>query len=186
MTLSWRFVTFWLPWLSVISTCAWAILSGVKESTRDRSRSDCDPLDEGTTNAPVAMPAVRQRGERTIWIASMLMMLALGLALGYGVRDRELIANTRMYFGVTVMSQQSDRRYMVQIPGYIKSYDWEFCHPLKMPGPLIDIKYEQRFGCKAVNGVGFIQIHEEKKNELQTGRDSSTAKPAAYAMEAGR
>lgn len=114
-------------------------------------------------------------------------MLAIGLALGYGTRDHELNSNTRMYWGVSVISQQSDRRYQVHIPDYTKNWDWEFCHPLQMPGPLIDIKFEQRFGCKAVNGVGFVSIHQEEHNvELQNGRDSTAATATAERLEAGR
>ena len=118
----------------------------------------------------------------------MIALITVGTAYqigkdrGYGIRDHELVNNSRMYFGITVLSQQSDRSYTVKIPGFTQDYPWDFCHPLKMPARVIDIKYEQRFGCKVVNGTGFVQPHEEKKNELQNGRHNSTAaEPAAWA-----
>lgn len=147
-------VTSWLVSLSVISLCIWIVLSGYRRSTSENV----------TAEHLFKLPKVRPRGEVTIWIGSMMMMLSIGLATGYGFRNHELVENTRMYFGVTVLSQQNDHEYTVRVPGYDRTYDWEFCHPLKMPSSLIDIKYEQRFGCKAVNGVGFVAPHEEKHN----------------------
>lgn len=123
----------------------------------------------------------------------MILLLAVGVAYqigkdrGYGIRDHELVQNTRMYFGVTVLSGKTDKNYTVQIPGFVKSYDWDFCHPVKMPAQVIDIKYEQRPGCKMVNGVGFLQIHEEKNYGIQNGRNSTPAEPATWTgLEARR
>lgn len=100
--------------------------------------------------------------------------VVLGILLGMEIRDRQLISNSYMFWGVSIVSQQNDHQYMVHIPGYEKNWDWEFCHPLKMPGLLVDIKYEQRYGCKAVYGVGFVSLHKEKNNvELQNGRNST-------------
>ena len=107
----------------------------------------------------IVMMFVRKRNVGVFWTrkekiiafannhGSKIAMLILGMVMGYGIRDHQLTSNTRTYSGVAVLSQQSDRQYTVQIPGYARAYDFEFCHPLKMPGPLIDIKYEQRFGC---------------------------------------
>lgn len=119
---------------------------------------------------PIPMPPPRSvitmlpTAESVRKIGSTVFLLSLGLLAGYAIRNQELASNTRTYFGVAVLSQQSEQRYMVRIPGDLKDWDWEFCHPVKMPSLLIDIRYEQRFGCKAVNGVGFVSIHEEKKN----------------------
>lgn len=147
-------VASWLVPLLLILLCAWIVLRNVRQDMKENV----------TTAELFNIPKVRPRGEVTIWIGSMLMMLAVGLGTGYGLRNIQLINNTRMYFGVVVLSQQNDHEYIVRIPGYDRTYDWEFCHPLKMPAALIDIKYEQRFGCKAVNGVGFVAPHEEKHN----------------------
>lgn len=164
MTLSWRFVTFWLPWLSVISTCAWAILSGVKESTRDRSRKDCEPLDEGTTNAPVAMPAVRQRGERTIWIASMMLMLALGLALGYGARDHELATRTQTYTDVAINKALPGNEFLIW-PDRMKQMHIRLCPESSVAWyegeVLSDWTFEQKSSCKRV-----VSYHEKPKGEI--------------------
>lgn len=122
------------------------------------------------------MIAERREDKRTAWIASLAIILTVGIAAGYAIRDHQLVNNSYMFSGVSVISQQSDRRYNVHIPGYEKIWDWEFCHPLKMPSPVIDIKYEQRFGCKAVYGVGFVSIHEDKKNAgIQNGRNTAEA-----------
>lgn len=141
MTLFWRFVTFWLPWLLVISTCAWAILSGVRESMRDRSRRDCPE--------PDIIPTVRPRGERTVWIASMMMMLAVGLALGYGARDRELIANSHTYWDVSILDKYSDISFRIQ-PARMQDGQWDFCAPapFQKSDQLRYITFEQKNGCK--------------------------------------
>lgn len=129
---------------------------------------------------PIHHIEIRKKGKATVWIGTPLV-LALGIAAGYAIRDHQLITNTRTYFGVEVLSQQNDRSYTVRIPGFSQPYPWEFCHPLKMPAQVVDIKYEQRYGCKYVNGVGFVQPHKEKRYELQNGHDPAAAKPAAVA-----
>src|SRR5262249_52349456 len=138
MTLLWQFVTFWLPWLLVISSCIWIVSDGRIRSTLRSWRLAVPSTDTADMSHVEAMPAVEPQGRRTVWIAGMMLTLAVGILGGYGIRDHQLSANTREYFGVSVLSQQSDHRYTVKIPGYSKDYDWEFCHPLKMPGPLID------------------------------------------------
>jgi hypothetical protein len=87
-------------------------------------------------------------------LGAVAVTISLSFLAGYGYRDHQLASNTRTYFGVSVLSQQSDRRYQVKIPGYTRTYDWEFCDPLKMPSPLVDIKYEQHYGwfCSTTSG----------------------------------
>jgi hypothetical protein len=108
-----------------------------------------------------------ERRQRTSPAKYLLTVLLTSSVVGPGcwlLRDHQLSSNTRSYTGVTVVSQQSDRRYGVIVPGYQKVWDWEFCHPLKMPAMVVDIQYEQKFGCKNVNGTGFVSIHKEDKN----------------------
>ena len=114
----------------------------------------------------------------------LLMIVGLSLAAGYGIRDHQLVRNTFTYEGVVVNSQVSDSRYWMTIPGYTRQRDFEFCHPLKMPATVIDIKYEQKYGCKQVYGVGFVQPHKEKSNAtIQNGRDSTTATEATARLD---
>lgn len=99
--------------------------------------------------------------------AAGLGFLGLSFFAGYGYRDHQLTTRTFEYDGVSVLSQQSDRRYGLLIPGYSREWDFEFCHALKMPSNLIDIKYEQRNGCKQVYGIGFVKIHKENQQNAQ-------------------
>jgi hypothetical protein len=169
----------WSALLFVTLSSTWIIWSGVRQRMKKKLLTDLPQAE--------LMPIVQPQGRRTVWISSLVLVLLLGLAGGYGIRDHQLLTNSRMYFGVEVLSQQSDRRYQVHIPDYKQDWDWEFCHPQKMPGPLIDIKFEQRFGCKAVNGVGFVSIHKENRNaELPNGRTSTAATATAPRLEAGR
>lgn len=114
-------------------------------------------------------------------ILTNVTILILGIIIGYASRDHQLVSNTRTYFGVSVLAQLNDRKYTVKVPGYQRTYDWEFCDPLAMPSQLIDIRYEQHYGCKLVNGIGFVSPHEENQNELQNGRHSATTPTAAIA-----
>jgi len=111
----------------------------------------------------------------------------MGLVGGYAIRDHQLVTNTFTYEGVTVNSKVSDKQYWVTIPGYTRQRDFEFCHPLKMPANVIDLKYEQRYGCKQVYGVGFVQPHKETNNAaIQNGRGTATATEASAGLETGR
>src|SRR5690348_8043534 len=171
MTSSLHFVTYWLPSLLVISVCIWAICGGKIKPSEMKS-----PPSEKNFPPATFIPEVRQRGRATVWI-SLPVILLMGVAGGYAIRDHQLIANTFTYEGVTVNSKVSDSRYWVTIPGYTRQRDFEFCHSLKMPADVIDLKYEQRYGCKQVYGVGFVQPHKEKNNvesDLQNGRGSAT------------
>jgi len=97
------------------------------------------------------------------------------------IRDHELVINTFTYEGVTINSQISDNRYLVTIPGYTRQRDFEFCHPIKMPALVIDIKYEQKYGCKQVYGVGFVQPHKEINNaSIQIGRNTATTSKTTW------
>lgn len=103
---------------------------------------------------------------------------------GYLIRDHQLAVNTFVFEGVTVNSQVSDRQYWMTVPGYIRQRDFEFCHPLKMPAQVIDIKYEQKYGCKQVYGVGFVQPHKEKSSDtIQNGRSSTASTEATARLD---
>ena len=180
----------WLPSLLVISSCVWILSDAVGENTNEEWPQLFDPL---ASPILIMMPDTERKGKHTRpFIASMILILALagGLGLGYGVRDHQLVANTFTYEGVTVNSQVTDRQYWMTIPGYARQRDFEFCHPLKMPADVIDIKYEQRYGCKQVYGVGFVQPHKEISDatnaEVQNGRDTATATETPARLEAGR
>lgn len=123
----------------------------------------------------------------------MIALITVGIAYqigkdrGYGIRDHELTVNTFTYEGVAVNSQVSDHRYWMTIPGYIRQFDFDFCHPIKMPADIIDIKYEQKYACKQVYGVGFVQPHKERNNAaIQNGRYSATASETSARLERGR
>lgn len=106
------------------------------------------------------------------------------MLFGYFYRDHELKANTFTFTGVTIVHQQSERRYSVLIPGYTEEQHWRFCHPLEMPAKLVDIQFEQRYGCKQVYGVGFVLPHKEKN--VQIGRHSKTTAATTYAGLEGK
>ena len=104
---------------------------------------------------------------------------------GYQARNNELSKNTREYTGVVIVNKKNDNVYDVKVPGYVKTYNWEFCHPVKMPSDVVDIKYEQRYGCKQINGIGYLLTHKETKDvdklNLQNGRDPSASATSTWA-----
>src|SRR5678815_5203439 len=134
-------LSYWLPSLLVMSSCAWILSGVVVENTKEEWPQLFKPL---TSPVVIMMPEVQRRGKKTVYIASMMILILLAatglLGLGYGIRDHQLVTNTLEYSGVAVLSQQNERSYTVNVPGYDKAYDWDFCHPLKMPSSLIDIK----------------------------------------------
>jgi hypothetical protein len=174
-------LSYWLPSLLVMSSCAWILSDAVVESTKEEWPQLFKPL---TTPLMIMMPEVQPRGKRTVYIATMMVILTAtllaGVGIGYGSRDHQLATNVFTYEGVAVNSRVSERQYWMTIPGYDRQRDFEFCHPLKMPADVIDIKYEQKYGCKQVYGVGFVQPHKERSDAatIQTGRDSATATEA--------
>lgn len=175
----WELSAYLFGFSSIIINALW-LLTTLKEKPRLSGGNEWTPTSKNSGEPQVSIPEIRSRDKKTVWIGTPLV-LAFGIAAGYAIRDHQLVTNTRTYFGVEVLSQQSDHSYTVRIPGFIQPYPWEFCHPLKMPAQVVDIKYEQRYGCKYVNGVGFVQPHKEKPYELQNGHDPAAAKPAAVA-----
>lgn len=115
------------------------------------------------------------------YLISNSIFLVIGCLLGYLIRDHQFVTNTRTYYGVTILSQQNDHQYTVHIPDYPRDWPWIFCHPLKMPSTVIDIRYEQRYGCKNVNGVGFVAPSKlkESRDAIQNGHDSTAATTTA-------
>ena len=174
-------LSYWLPSLLVISSCAWILSGVVVENTKEEWPQLFKPL---TSPVVIMMPEVHRRGKRTVYIASMMILILLAatglLGLGYGIRDHQLVTNTFTYEGVAVNSQVNERQYWMTIPGYADQRDFEFCHPLKMPAAVIDIKYEQKYGCKQVYGIGFVRPHKENSNaRIQNGRDPAAAPKTA-------
>ena len=169
---------YWLPSLSVISSCAWILSDAAVESTKEEWPQLFEPL---TTPLMIMMPEVQPRGKRTVYIATMMILILLaGVGLGYGSREHQLATNTFTYEGVAVNSQVSEKRYWMTVPGYSSQRDFEFCHPLKMPAQVVDIKYEQKYGCKQVYGIGYVLTHKENRNaSIQNGRDPSAATEAS-------
>lgn len=110
------------------------------------------------------------------YLISNSIFLVIGCLLGYLIRDHQLTSNTFTFEGVKVNSQINDHQYWITIPGYSRQRDFEFCHPLKMPAPIVTIKYEQKYGCKQVYGVGFVEPYKEKINDsIQNGRNSTSS-----------
>ena len=95
--------------------------------------------------------------------ASKATILILGIAIGYGVRDHQLVDSTITYRNVLVQQRLAERRYRV-IPQWMSRLDVELCQ-----GPPIDWQegdtldewtFEQQRGCKRV-----ISYHK-KQGEL--------------------
>ena len=155
-------VMSWLVSLSVISLCIWIVLKGSRQNTSENVTTE-DFLD---------VPKVRGLGEVTIWIATMMMVLAIGLALGYGARDRELSGNTQTYTDVAVLNKTADREFLVW-PDRMRQQHITICPEStvawRVGEVLKDWTFEQRQGCKRV-----VSYHEKPKGEtdaaIQIGR----------------
>lgn len=129
----------WLASLSVISLCIWIVLSGIRRHMKETV----------TTKGLYNIPKVRPRGEVTIWIATMMTMLAIGLALGYGARDRQLVSNSHTYWDVAILEKYSDISFRIQ-PARMQDGQWDFCAPVpfQKSDELRYITFEQKNGCK--------------------------------------
>jgi hypothetical protein len=105
----------------------------------------------------MTMPEVRRRGKQTVYIAGMILILALaltatlrvGMALGYGKRDRELLDQSHTYWGVFILDKYSDVSFRIQ-PARMQDGQWDFCAPVPFQkhDELRYITFEQKNGCK--------------------------------------
>jgi hypothetical protein len=140
----------WLPSLLVISSCAWILSAAAVKSTKEEWPQLFKPL---TTPLLIMMPEMQPKGKRTVYIATMMVILTAillaGVGLGYGRRDHQLISNERTYWGVTILDSYSPQSFHVQ-PERMQDYKWDFCSPAPFQKSQVFkfITYEQRNDCK--------------------------------------
>lgn len=94
--------------------------------------------------------------------------------------------NTREYHGVRIVSQTSEKQISVLIPGLPNEYSLVFCHPLKPPSDCINIKWEQKLGCKDVNENGYIEPSKETCPNVQNGHNTATTTEATARLAGAR
>jgi hypothetical protein len=171
-------VQFWLELLAYLFCTLAVVLLIIEErrehiARRERRLSMASP--RGSIWIP---PEVRSSAARA---TKLLGLILLGVIIGGLWRDHQLLSATMTFRHVRVLGKISDKRYLMQ-PSGMKAYDWEFCHDLTMPKEMgretpakyVDIKFEQRNGCKQIIGVGFLEISREENNYVETGRNPTT------------
>lgn len=114
----------------------------------------------------------RRRKARTAVKLGVLSFFLFGS--GAWFRDCQLTRNTHTYYNATVQ-KISDTEWWVKPEG-MRAYDFVFCRPanLDLGGP-IDITYEQRLGCKSLDGSNHFELHE--------GVNDARREPAASATK---
>jgi hypothetical protein len=158
------FAISWLPLLSLTSISVWVIFGGVRESMREKSATKKLAWEPLRTPLHINMPIVQQRGKRSIYIATITALI-LGVGIGYASREFQTYRNTQTMGDVLVLNRFDPQNYRLQTEwgqsfGAVicpnSSADWE-------PGEKLQIWiYEQKHGCKSMNGpnLGYIKYSD--------------------------
>lgn len=108
-----------------------------------------------TRKQKIVSGVIRNAGRATI--------LILGIAIGYGIRDHQLVSNHVTYTDIDVLYKVNDVRYFVQ-PARMRAMDITLCNERVdwNAGDLLDDwTFEQMPGCKRV-----ISYHKKPQGEL--------------------
>jgi len=75
--------------------------------------------------------------------------IVLGVALGVGIRDHQLINQSHTYWDVAILEKYSNISFRIQ-PARMQDGQWDFCEPVPFQkyDKLRYITFEQKNGCK--------------------------------------
>jgi hypothetical protein len=161
---------YWWEWLAYLFGFSSIIINALWLSTtfRKRPMPNGEPLSSPTlpnsrSIADLPMPPMRPRGRVTVWIGLPVILL-MGLAGGYAIRDHQLITNQQTYTDVAVLRKISDSEFLIW-PDRMKQQHIQICAGSTVgwyEGEVLnDWTFEQRKGCKRV-----ISYHEKQKGEI--------------------
>lgn len=155
-------VTWWLALAFSLFAAGCVMLTATAPSTKEKSTPSLPPLFPPATYIPEVQP----QGKKTVWIATLTLVLGMlaGIGLGYGSRDHELAVNRFTYTDVVILSKSGDKEFLIW-PDKMKQQHITIC-PSSTVGwyegeTLSDWTFEQRNGCKRV-----ISYHEKPKGEI--------------------
>ena len=154
---------YWLPLLLLISTCVYVIYDSGKKSTKKELLPFM--FEPAITPIAIHIPEAQPQGKRTVWISTvMLIVLTIGVSLGYGVRDHQLSGNLQTYTDVAITKKIADRDFWIW-PDRMKQQHIQICPESvvdwKSGTNLDDWTFEQRNGCKRV-----VSYHEKPQGEI--------------------
>jgi len=101
------------------------------------------------------IPEVQRQGRRTVWIGTPLI-LALGIAAGYAIRDYQLIKNTHTYLDVLVVERYASDKYLLR-PARMQPWISKTCEPIDLTtGHTMKFyTFEQMADCHRVKSFEF-------------------------------
>lgn len=144
-------------WLRVLICClglsgvAWLI--GVIRKSRQ---------EEGLTTPiiSVRIQLIQRTQAITSNMGKIILGVIIGLVVGYGIREHQLISNQQTYTAVKIVTKKADREFVVW-PDRMKKQDATICPESSVDWRegqvLSDWTFEQRSGCKRV-----ISYHYDK------------------------
>jgi hypothetical protein len=169
--------TLWLPWalyflpllLAIYLVWRkWPSISGLIARRRGEIDGNREPISErrlsGRSESAGSPRTAPRIGSLSGLVAGAFLA---GFFYGWLLRDHQLVSNSHTYQGVSVIGVLSDRSILVSIPGFDRSYQWDFCQPRKFNvGQLFDITYEKDFlrDCKQLAGPNSVWFHKEDVN----------------------
>jgi hypothetical protein len=125
----------------------------------------------------VNIPEVQRQGKRTVWIATMTLIVGLGL--GYASRDLQMRMRTNTLYNVTVLSQPAEKEFYLRTPK--EDLHTVFCEPVpfKTGDHIKKLKYENRTYCWSVEDqkLGYQYAKGDENNGWNTNAD-----PYTYAL----
>jgi len=120
--------------------CAWSLNVGRK---RKKENGDITPI---ITMKDTTKQKLRTLMENT---GKVGLGIVLGVALGVGIRDHQLINQSHTYWDVAILEKYSNISFRIQ-PARMQDGQWDFCEPVPFQkyDKLRYITFEQKNGCK--------------------------------------
>jgi len=153
---------YWLRAL-LYSVSGLAMLSGLTMLVKERLR---ERLENGKIGGGWMRSFLVITGERVTRQAAKVMAFALGLLLGYAVRDHQFNANRYTYADVAVLERHDDKHFTLQ-PARMAPWEFASCTPLDwMPQQRMRLlTFQRRAGCHDAAERGsyeFYTVHGKR------------------------
>lgn len=115
----------------------------------------------------INIPEVQALGKQTVWIKTLAVVLGIGIsaAVGYGIRDYQLIKNTRTYLDVKVLEKYSDIKYLLQ-PARMQPWISNPCSPIDLtPGSTMKFYTYEQMHIPDCHRVKAFEFYANSKGE---------------------
>jgi hypothetical protein len=128
-----------------------------------------------STSTSESIPEVRQRGERTVWISTLTLLIGIGLGISWS--NWRFLANRYTYADVLIVARHDARNFTLQ-PARMQPFeartcsdtDWQRLEKMRI------LTYQQSSNCKEVGARGAVDFYSEHGKRILYPQEMTDAR----------